>query len=85
VTCGIVNLHSLEPYLPGLGDRHSHVLWVVVVFLRIKEDLRAVRTVLRRPDEHFHRDLLVDPLDGFHRREWHGGILDSMLGQEDRQ
>jgi hypothetical protein len=26
-----------------------------------------------------------DTVDGFLGREWHGGILTSMLGQEDRQ
>jgi hypothetical protein len=31
-----------------------------------------VRAVLRRPDVHFHRDLLVDPVGCFQGREWHG-------------
>ena len=30
VICGIVNLHFLESYIPGLAHRHRHVSWVVV-------------------------------------------------------
>jgi hypothetical protein len=58
---------------------------VVVVFLRIEEHQRAALAVLRCLDEHLHRDLLVDPVDGFQGLQWHGRILLSMLGQENRQ
>jgi len=80
----IVNPRPLEPCGPGFGDGDGQVVRVMVVFLRVKEDLRAVRAVLRHPDGHSHRDLLVDPVGCFQGSEWHGGIL-SVLGQEDGQ
>src|SRR5262249_3275839 len=50
----------------------------------IEEDLLTMLAVLRRLDEHFHRDLLMDPVGWFQGRKWHGNVL-SMLGQQDHQ
>src|SRR6516162_2675805 len=58
----IVNPRLLKPCRPGPSNGDGQVVGVVVVFLRVEEDLRAVRAVLRRLDEQFYRDSLVDPV-----------------------
>jgi hypothetical protein len=81
----IVNAYVLEPLFPGFGYGHGQVFRVVVVFLRIEEDLRAMNTILRRLDEHLHHGLPITPAGYFEGEKWHGGTLDSMVGQEDCQ
>ena len=74
---GRVVYARLAEFRPSiLGNDHAQVVRVTMIRLRIEEDLLGAGATFRPLNEHFHRDRLVDPLDGFHRERF---IADSSM------
>ncbi len=59
----------------AFSNDHTQVIRVTVIWLGVQEDLAGAGATLRPLNDHFHRDRLVDPVDGFHRGELHTTLL----------
>ena len=62
----VVNARLGEFRPSTFGDDNTQVLRVTVARLGVEEDLAGAGATFCPLDEHFHRDRLVDPVDGFH-------------------
>src|SRR5688572_8337374 len=71
----VVDSCLAEFYPSTFSDDHAQILRVTVVCLGVKEDLPGTGATLRPLDEHFHRDRLVDAVDGFDGGQVHSRLL----------